>query len=120
MSDHATWQEGHCLSFGGAMTFHPLIDLVRRGFGIEDTDDEAAIGAKVESGVALTGEDPAPITPYLRALLSVDPGDAEVRAMSLRRQRRNETFDAVRRLLVRAAERRPQVLVIEDLHWMDA
>ncbi len=118
VSDHATWQEGHCLSFGGAMTFHPLIDLVRRGFGIEDTDDEAAIGAKIESGVALTGEDPAPITPYLRALLSVDPGDAEVRAMSPR-QRRNETFDAVRRLLVRAAERRPQVLVIEDLHWID-
>ena len=69
---------------------------MRRGFGIEEADDEAAIGAKVERGVALTGEDPAPITPYLRALLSVDPGDAEVRAMSPR-QRRNETFDAVRR-----------------------
>src|SRR3989454_263414 len=35
-------------------------------------------------------------------------------------QRRGETFDALRRLLVRAAERRPQVLVIEDLHWMDS
>jgi tetratricopeptide (TPR) repeat protein len=101
------------------MAFHPLIDLVRRGFGIEETDGEAAIGAKIESGVAETGEDPAPIAPYLRALLSMDPGDAEVRAMSPL-QRRNETFAAVRRLLVRAAERRPQVLVIEDLHWIDS
>ena len=119
VGDRATWQEGHCLSFGSAMAFHPLIDLVRRRFGIEETDDEAAIGAKIESGVAETGEDPAPVAPYLRALLSVDPGDSEVRAMSPA-QRRGETFEAVRRLLVRAAERQPQVLVIEDLHWMDS
>ena len=66
-----------------------------------------------------TGEDPAPIAPYLRALLSVDPGDADVRAMSPA-QRRGETFEAMRRLLVRAAERQPQVLVIEDLHWIDS
>jgi len=119
IDDRATWQEGHCLSFGSAMAFHPLIDLVRRRFGIEDTDDEAAIGARIESGVAETGEDPAPVAPYLRALLSVDPGDAEVRAMSPA-HRRGGTFEAVRRLLVRAAERQPQVLVIEDLHWMDS
>jgi class 3 adenylate cyclase/tetratricopeptide (TPR) repeat protein len=119
VSDRATWQEGHCLSFGSAMAFHPLIDLVRRRFGVEETDGEAAIGAKIGSCVAATGADPATTTPYLRALLSMDPGDAEVRAMSPR-QRRNETFEAVRRLLVRAAERRPQVLVIEDLHWIDS
>ena len=35
-------------------------------------------------------------------------------------QRRGETLEALRRLLVRAAERRPQVLVIEDLHWIDS
>jgi tetratricopeptide (TPR) repeat protein len=49
----------------------------------------------------------------------VDPGHAEVRAMSPV-QRRGETLEALRRLLVRAAERRPQVLVIEDLHWIDS
>ena len=42
-----------------------------------------------------------------------------MRAMSPA-QRRGETFEALRRLLVRAAERRPQVLVIEDLHWIDS
>jgi class 3 adenylate cyclase/tetratricopeptide (TPR) repeat protein len=119
VGDRATWQEGHCLSFGSAMTFHPLIDLVRRRFGIEETDDEVAVGEKIESGVAETGKDPAPIAPYLRALLSLDPGDADVRGMSPV-QRRNETFEAVRRLLIRAAERQSQVLVVEDLHWIDS
>ncbi len=115
----ATWQEGHCLSFGGAMAFHPLIDLVRRRFGIDERDDESAIGEKVEQGIAEIGGDPEAIAPYLRGLLSVDPGNDEARAMSPA-QRRGETFEALRRLLVRAAERRPQVLVIEDLHWIDS
>ncbi|MGH7321459.1 MAG: hypothetical protein ACRELA_17790 [Candidatus Rokuibacteriota bacterium] len=35
------------------------------------------------------------------------------------RQRRGEIFDGLRRLTIRAAQLRPQVLVLEDLHWMD-
>ena len=119
LDTQAAWLEGHCLSFGAAMAFHPLIDLVRRRFGIDEVDDEAAMAAKIGRGVAETGEAPGPITPYLRALLSLDPGDADVRAMSPA-QRRGETFEAVRRLLVRSSEQRPQVLVIEDLHWIDS
>ncbi|HKO22176.1 MAG TPA: adenylate/guanylate cyclase domain-containing protein, partial [Candidatus Eisenbacteria bacterium] len=119
VGDEAIWQEGHCVSFGGAMTFHPLVDLLRRRFAIEDSDAEAAIAAKIDEGVAQVGEDPARLAPFLRALLALDPGDDDVRAMSPA-QRRTETFDALRRLLVSAAERQPQVLVIEDLHWIDS
>jgi len=118
IGDAAAWQEGHCLSFGRAMAFHPLVDLVRRQAGVEETDGEAAIGAKLDRLAAEAGGDLADTAPYLRALLSVDPGSAEVRGMSPA-QRRGETLAALRRLLVRAAERRPQVLVIEDLHWID-
>ena len=35
------------------------------------------------------------------------------------KQRRQVMFDALRRLLVRAAEVRPQILIYEDAHWMD-
>jgi len=118
IGDGATWQEGHCLSFGKAMAFHPLVDLLRRQFNVEEGDGEPAIAAKIDRGVTDVGADPGPIAPYLRALLSIDPGDAEVRSMSPA-QRRGETFEALRRLLVHAAEQRPQVLVIEDLHWID-
>ena len=85
---------------------------------IEEGDDEAAIAVKIERGVAAVGADLASVAPYLRALLSIDPGDPDVRAMSPA-QRRGETFEALRRLLVRAADQQPQVLVIEDLHWID-
>jgi tetratricopeptide (TPR) repeat protein len=119
IADRAAWQEGHCLSFGRAMAFHPLIDLLRRRFGIEEADDESTIVAKIDGALRELGDDVVSTAPYLRALLSVDPGDGAVRAMDPA-QRRGETFEAVRRLFVRAAERRPQVLVIEDLHWIDS
>jgi class 3 adenylate cyclase/tetratricopeptide (TPR) repeat protein len=118
IADGAAWQEGHCLSFGKAMAFHPLVDLLQRQFGVEEGDGEAAIAAKIERGVTAVGAALGPVAPYLRALLSIDPGDADVRAMSPA-QRRGETFEALRRLLVHAADQRPQVLVIEDLHWID-
>jgi tetratricopeptide (TPR) repeat protein len=113
------WHEGHCLSFGKAMAFHPLVDLIRRWFGVEESDGDAAIAAKLARGVAEIGADLGPVTPYLRALLSVDPGDDGVRAMSPA-ERRGEILDALRRLLVRAAERQSQILIIEDLHWIDS
>ncbi len=119
VADDATWQEGHCLSFGKAMTFHPLVDLMRRHFAIGETDGETAIAEKIEREVADVAGDGSPVAPYLKALLSIDPGEAAVKAMSPA-ERRGETFEALRRLFVRAAERRPQILVIEDLHWIDS
>ncbi|HTI53332.1 MAG TPA: hypothetical protein VMC04_03820 [Verrucomicrobiae bacterium] len=35
-------------------------------------------------------------------------------------QRHGETLDVIRRLLATAAARHPQVVIIEDLHWVDA
>jgi class 3 adenylate cyclase/tetratricopeptide (TPR) repeat protein len=114
----ATWIEGHAVSFGRSMAFHPVIDLLRRNFRLEEGDAEAAMIAKIEQGVLRLGAELRPILPYLRALLAVDPGEAAVRTMDPQ-LRRAETFDALRRLLLRAAEVRPQVVVFEDLHWMD-
>jgi len=113
-----TWSEGHSVSFGWSIAYHPLIDLLQRNFGIEDKDAETVIIEKIERGVLRLGDDLKPILPYLRYLLAVDPGDPNVKAMEPQ-LRRAEIFDALRRLTLRAAEIRPQVVVFEDLHWMD-
>jgi tetratricopeptide (TPR) repeat protein len=118
LGKEATWSEGRAMSFGRSMAFHPLIDLLRRNFRIEEGDAEGTIVTKVERGVLRLGEDLRPILPYLRYLLSVDPGDATVLTMDPQ-QRRGEVFDALRRFTLRAAEVRPQVVVYEDVHWMD-
>jgi class 3 adenylate cyclase/tetratricopeptide (TPR) repeat protein len=119
IGDHAAWLQGQCLSFGRSMAFHPLIDLLRRLFGIEERDSAPDIVLKIERGVATLGEEVSAVAPYLRALLSVDPGDPAVATMGPQ-QRRGETLNALRRLLAKASAIRPQVVVIEDLHWIDA
>ncbi len=106
------------MSFGRTIAFHPLIDLLKRNFRIEEDDTEGTIVKKIERAVLRLGEDLRPIVPYLRYLLSVDPADPAVLTMDPQ-QRRGEIFDALRRLMVRAAEVHPQVMVYEDLHWMD-
>ncbi len=118
LGEDATWLEGHCLSFGRSIAFHPLIDLLKRNFRIEEGDTAGTIVEKVERGVLRLGVDLRPILPYLRFLLSVDPGDPAVLTMDPKK-RRGEIFNALRRLTLRAAEVRPQVIVFEDTHWMD-
>ncbi|HEX2500367.1 MAG TPA: adenylate/guanylate cyclase domain-containing protein [Methylomirabilota bacterium] len=118
LGGEANWLEGHCVSFGRSIAFHPVIDLLKRTFRIEEGDGEQTIARKVELGVVSLGEDLRPLAPYLRYLLAIDPGDPAVVALDPRR-RRAEIFDAFRRLLVRASEIRPLVVVYEDAHWID-
>ncbi|OGG43891.1 MAG: hypothetical protein A3F84_04610 [Candidatus Handelsmanbacteria bacterium RIFCSPLOWO2_12_FULL_64_10] len=118
VGEEAAWLEGHCMSFGQSIAFHPLIDLIRRRFRVEEGDTEGTIVRKIEDEVLPLGEDLRPALPYMRYLLSVDPGDASVAGMDPQ-QRRGEIFDALRRFILRAAQAQPQVLVFEDLHWMD-
>jgi predicted ATPase/class 3 adenylate cyclase len=118
LAQDATWLEGHAMSFGQSMAFHPLIDLLKRNFRIEDSDPEGTVIEKIERGILRLGEDLRPILPYVCYLLSVGPGDTTLQNMDPQ-LRRAEILDALRRLLLRASEVRPQVVVFEDLHWMD-
>ncbi|HEX7787088.1 MAG TPA: AAA family ATPase, partial [Methylomirabilota bacterium] len=113
-----TWLEGQCVSFGQSIQFLPLIEQLRLNFEIEEFDGEPEIIAKVEHAMRRMGELEAHI-PYVRYLLSVDPGDPAILDMDAG-ARRGKCFEAIRALSLRGARRRPLVLVFEDLHWVDA
>jgi class 3 adenylate cyclase/tetratricopeptide (TPR) repeat protein len=118
VGEEVTWLEGRCISFGHSIPFLPLIDQLRENFRIEEFDGEPEIIAKVEHDMRRLGELEAHI-PYIRYLLSVDPGDSAVSAMDPS-ARRKQVFDALRALSLRGAKFRPLVLVFEDLHWIDS
>ena len=117
-SEAVTWLQGRCISFGRTIPFLPLIDVLKGGFGIDESDDDAAIIDKVREGAARLGPEMEPGVPYLRALLAVAPGDPEVERLDAR-ARHFATFDALKRFLLASAAKQPLIILVEDLHWID-
>jgi len=113
-----TWLEGRCVSFAREMPLLPILDVVKASFGIEEADGEATIVGKVQQGVDVLAPELRALVPYVLHLLAADPGDPSVAAMEAD-ARRFATFDALKRLTLAGAARRPLVVLIEDLHWID-
>jgi class 3 adenylate cyclase/tetratricopeptide (TPR) repeat protein len=114
--------EGRCTSYGRATAFGPIIDGMRRGFGIQERDDDETALARIERAEAELGGELGWTLPYVRALLSLperDPTQAARLAAMDPGTRRSETLRALQARFLRAAERAPLVCVIEDVHWID-
>ena len=96
-----------------------MIELLRGYFEIESRDDPRKIREKV-TGKVLTLDPGARARrcPPLLALLDVPVDEASWQALDPP-QRRQQTLDAVKRLLLRESEVQPLLVVFEDLHWID-
>jgi class 3 adenylate cyclase/tetratricopeptide (TPR) repeat protein len=113
-----TWLTGRCISYGKEMAYLPIIDLLKYNFQVEEGDDDAIISAKIEQGMVALGAALQPAIPHIKYLLSVPPGDDAILHMDAQ-QRRLKLFEALRAMMLQGGQRRPLVLVVEDLHWID-
>jgi tetratricopeptide (TPR) repeat protein len=118
LGERATWSEGRAVSFGQAIPFYPLIDMLRRASGIEDGDADWEITAKIEARLLTSGEHFRAALPFLEYLLVALPPDSVIWTMDPK-LRRAKIFDAFRQFLVGIGETRAHVIVVEDVHWMD-
>ncbi len=106
------------VSYGTASAYLPVIELLRGYFGIESRDDPRKVREKVTGKVLTLAPALGPAAPALLALLDVAVDEASWQALDPL-QRRQQTLDAVTRLLLRESEVQPLVVVFEDLHWID-
>jgi hypothetical protein len=111
--------ESSATSYGKATPYLPAIDVLKAYFQFEDRDDARRVREKL-TGHLLT-LDPAlgPSVPAFLALLEVPVEDAPWQALDPS-QRRQRTLDALKRLLLRESQRQPLLLIVENLHWLDA
>ena len=118
VGDRATWLEGRCLSYGSTIPYLPVLDLLRGACEIAETATPERAADLVRATLAELGLDPAARAPYLLHLLGLKQPDQPVLALGgdvlMAR-----TLDTLRQLWLRASRRRPLVLVVEDLHWVD-
>jgi class 3 adenylate cyclase/tetratricopeptide (TPR) repeat protein len=101
VGESATVAIGRCLSYGEAITYNALIEIVRELAGddpdrrlaelIEDADESEFVARRLRSTIGLSDEAAPP----------------------------EETFWAVRRLFEAVARDRPLVAVVEDVHWAE-
>ncbi len=117
-NENVTFLEGKCLSYSRGIAYHPLIDILKSNFDIQDMDDDLEIGNKVSRGLKALGVEEAATSPYLLELLSVKNSGIDKISMSPE-ARKDRTIEALKRIILKGSEIRPLILAIEDLHWMD-
>jgi len=116
--------EGGAVSYGRATPWLPVVDLLKRYCGVEPRDDPETAREQVMARLLGLDDGLRPLVPAVLTLLDVpvDPGngtDEAAWAALDPAQRRRQTLDAVRRLLLRESREQPLLLVFEDLHWID-
>jgi class 3 adenylate cyclase/tetratricopeptide (TPR) repeat protein len=106
------------VSYGKSAAYLPVIELIRGYFAIDSHDDSRRIREKVTGKVLTLAPALGSTVPALLALLDVPVEEASWPTLDPL-QRRQQTLDAVKRLLLRESEVQPLIVVFEDLHWID-
>ena len=110
------WRQGRSLPYGEGVTFWALSEMIKGHAGILESDGAEEAEEKLRAAVAEVISDEVDVdwaTEHLRPLVGL-AGDAEIGG-----DRRAEIFAAWRKFFEALAERRPLVLVFEDLQWAD-
>jgi class 3 adenylate cyclase/tetratricopeptide (TPR) repeat protein len=111
--------EAGSVSYGKATNYLPVVELLRAYFQIEAGDGVRKITEKVTGKLLSLDRSLEAVIPPLLWLLDV-PIDDESWARLDAGQRRRQTLDGVKRLLLRESQAQPLIVVFEDLHWIDA
>jgi class 3 adenylate cyclase/tetratricopeptide (TPR) repeat protein len=111
--------ESSSVSYGKATAFLPLIDLLRAYFQIETRDDARKIREKMTGKLFSLDRALEPSLSALLWLLDVPVEDPQWQRFDPA-QRRQQTLDGIKRLLLRESQVQPLLILFEDLHWIDA
>lgn len=114
--------EGRALSYGQALPFWTITQLIQNDLGLADGDPEAKIKAALRRRVKdLFGDTADQALPYLSQLLGLKlDGESAARIKALDGETlKRQTLLALGGYFSRIAEQQPTVLVLEDLHWAD-
>ncbi len=116
--ERVTYLEGRCLSYGSAIPYLPVLDIIRNNCGITEAHTPEAIAEKVRLSFLALGMDPDKWGPYLLHLLGVKDGTDRLAVMSPEAIKAH-TLETLRQMSLKGSRQRPIVFAVEDLHWTD-
>jgi class 3 adenylate cyclase/tetratricopeptide (TPR) repeat protein len=112
------WLEGHCVAQGQNTPYLPILEILRTNFQIEDGDTSLQLREKLRRGIRHLDASLEGCLPYLDELFGL-PAEDELLTQLHPHLKQWKTFEALRALTMAGSQRRPHVIVIEDLHWLD-
>ena len=108
----------HALAHTRTVPFVPVLEMLRAVFGVEEHDDPATARAKLAADVTDLDSDLVGALPLLYDFLGVADPDAPAPTMDPEARQR-QIFATLNRLRRARSARRPYVMLVEDLHWLD-
>ncbi len=117
--ERVTYLEGRCLSFGASIPYLPVLDIIRANCGIAPTDDADEVAEKARFSLEEVEMDGEEGTPYLLHLMGVREGTGALAGLSPEAIKA-QIFEIVRQLALNGSRKRPIILNVEDLHWIDS
>jgi len=116
-SEDVTFLEGRCLSYSRGLAYHPVIDILKSNFDIQEGDGDFEVKEKAQRGLKVLEADEASTLPYLLELLSVKDSGIDKIPLSPE-ARKDRIIEALNRIVLKGSEIRPLILAYEDLHWV--
>ncbi|MBL8666773.1 MAG: AAA family ATPase [Rhodospirillales bacterium] len=116
--DRANVTHYSCSPFHRNTALHPIVEWLTRDAGIEEGDDDPRLIEKLRDWLGGNPRGLAQTLPLLAALLSVDAVEPSSSILSAQKQK-DMTLSALAGRLETAAETAPQLVVFEDLQWID-
>jgi tetratricopeptide (TPR) repeat protein len=117
-NEEVTFLEGKCLSYSRNVAYHPIIDILKSNYDIQEGDSNSEITEKVKRGLKAIGADEATTLPYLLELLSIEDSGIDKIPMSPE-ERKDRIIQALNQNILKGSELRPMIIAVEDLHWID-
>lgn len=117
-NEDLTFLLGRCLSYGERIPYHPILEIIRSTFHIEESDPFERIEGKLRDGLDGLGLGIGPTRHALLDLLTRPEREDDPPLMN-REVRKDRFLEALRTVVLRAAEIKPLVIAIEDLHRLD-
>jgi transcriptional regulator with AAA-type ATPase domain/tetratricopeptide (TPR) repeat protein len=111
--------EAAAAAHASAVPLFVVRDLLRGYFHTTEQDTAADVAGKVKTAVLELDDALGFAIPALERVLDASVDDPAWQTL-VPAERRRQTFEAVKRLLLRESRRRPLLLVLDDLHWIDA
>ena len=106
------------VAYGKEIPYLPVIDLLKAYFRLDVGDERQTIHEKVMSKLRTLNASLEPTVPALLGLLDLPVEDPHWQTLEPP-QRRQRTLEACTRLLLRASQVHPLLLIVENLHWID-